>query len=70
MDKRPRWNKHAILPASIGALLIILSLTAGIFVTKFTDKPVVTPEPTSKVIVVPARTPGPTITPTVSSIRL
>ena len=70
MDKRPRWNKHAILPASIGALLIILSLTAGIFVTKFTDKPIVTPEPTSKVIVVPARTPGPTITPTVSSIRL
>ena len=70
MDKRPRWNKHAILPASIGALLIILSLTAGIFVTKFTDKPVVTPEPTSKITIVPARTPGPTITPTVSSIRL
>ena len=70
MDKRPRWNKHAILPASIGALLIILSLTAGIFVTKYTDKPELTPESTSKVIVVPARTPGPTITPTVSSIRL
>ena len=70
MDKRPRWNKHAILPASLGALLIILSLTAGIFVTKYTDKPEATPEPTSKIIVVPARTPGPTITPTVSSIRL
>ena len=38
MDKKPRWNKHAILPALIGALLIILSLTAGIFVTKYTDK--------------------------------
>ena len=25
MDKRPSWNKHAILPALIGALLIILS---------------------------------------------
>ena len=70
MDKRPSWNKHAILPALIGALLIILSLTAGIFVTKFTDKPEVTPEPTSKITIIPARTPGPTITPTITAIRL
>ena len=63
-------NRHALLPAVIGALLIILALTAGIFVTQYTDKPAVAAEPTSKVIVVPARTPGPTETPTISSLRL
>ncbi len=63
-------NRHAVLPAVIGALLIILALTAGIFVTQYTDKPAAAAEPTSKVIVVPARTPGPTETPTISSLRL
>ena len=72
MDEKPKrkWNRHAILPATVGALLIVLSLTAGIYVTQFTDKPEVTPEPTSKVTYIPARTPGPTITPSVTAIRL
>ena len=67
--KRNR-NRHAILPPVIGGVLILLSLAAGVFVTQYTDRPEATPEPTSKVIVVPARTPGPVNTPTVSALHL
>ena len=67
---KPKRNRHAILPPVIGAFLILLSLAAGIFVTQYTDRPEATPEPTSKVIVVPARTPGPVNTPTVSALHL
>lgn len=70
MNERPKRNRHAVLPIVIGTLLIILALTAGVFVTQYTDRPEVTPEPSAKVIVVPARTPNPATTPTVSAIRL
>lgn len=70
MKESPKANKHAILPVVIGTVLIILALSAGIFVTRYTDRPVATPEPTSKVIVVPARTPSPSTTPAISAIRL
>ena len=70
MNKRPKRNKQAIQPAVIGSLLILLALVAGIFVTRYTDKPEVTPEPSAKVIVVPARTPGVAATPSIDSIRL
>ena len=67
---KPKRNRHAILPPVIGAFLILLSLAAGIFVTQYTDRPEATPEPTSRVIVVPARTPGPVNTPTVNALHL
>ena len=70
MNERPRKRQPAILPVVIGTILILLALTAGVYVTRYTDKPAATPEPTSKVIVVPARTPGPTVTPAITSIRL
>ena len=65
-----RNKKHAILPIAIGTFLILLALSGGILVSRYLDKSVATPEPTSKVIVVPARTPGPSVTPTISSIKL
>ena len=71
MDNKERKDRRlTILPPLIGALLMILALTGGILVTKYTDKPVTVPEPTSKVIVVPARTPGPSVTPEITSIHL
>ena len=36
MDEKPKRNKHAILPPVIGAFLIVLSLTGGVFVSQFT----------------------------------
>ena len=69
-DGKPKRNTHAILPPVIGAFLIALSLAGGIFVTRYTDRPEATPEPTAKVIVVPARTPGPVNTPSVSALHL
>ncbi len=69
-DGKPKGNRHAILPPVIGAFLILLSLAAGILVTQYTDRPEATPEPSSKVIVVPARTPGPVNTPSVSALHL
>ena len=70
MEKSPKKKKSAFRPAMIGAALIVLAMAGGVFVTRYTDKPEATPEPTSKVTVVPARTPSPVTTPTVDSIRL
>ena len=72
MDDKERRNKLiSLIPPVIGALLILLAIAGGTLIARHTArKPVATPEPTSKVIVVPARTPRPSNTPTISALRL
>ena len=71
MDDKERRNKIlAILPPVIGTLLILLAIVGGTLIARRSVKPDATPEPTSKVIVIPARTPGPVTTPTVTAISL
>ena len=71
MDEKERANRRlVILPPLLGALFMILALTGGTLVSLHKERPAAEPEPTAKVIVVPARTPGVTVAPTVNSITL
>ena len=73
MDVKERHNRRLrIIPAVFGPLLIVLALAGGVLLSRYTDRHAAAAEvePTSKVMVVPARTPGPTITPQITSIRL
>ena len=76
MDDRERRKKErrnkvlALLPPVVGTLFILLAIAGGTLVARHIDKPTATPEPTSKVTVIPARTPGPAVRPEISSMRL
>ena len=76
MDDRERRKKErrnkvlALLPPVVGTLFILLAIAGGTLVARHIDKPTAKPEPTSKVTVIPARTPGPAVRPEISSMRL
>ena len=76
MDDRERRKKErrnkvlTLLPPVVGVLFILLAIAGGTMVARRIDRPVATPEPTSKVTVIPARTPGPSVRPEISSMRL